>query len=69
MNLQNVKKHYEPLETTEVCSGLVSRICAQSVVSTPGFNSTKILPQESGGEVDMQQEGYNHNWDDGDVTK
>ena len=58
------KKHYEPLETIEVCSGLSSRICAQSVVTETKFNQIQTLPQESGGEVDFSNDNYNHTWED-----
>lgn len=61
---EHERRHYEPLETTIVFSGLSSRICAQSVVTETKFNKVETLPQESGGEVNFSDDKYNHSWEE-----
>ena len=45
---------------SEVWSG----ICAESVVTEVSFNQIAAEAQESGGEIDMSQETFNHTWED-----
>ena len=52
-----------PLVAVMPCE-LWSGICAQSVVTGVSFNEIAAEAQESGGEVDMSKDPFNHNWED-----
>ena len=63
---RHMKRQYETLETAVVCSGLINHICAQSVVTDTQHDQIQTKPQESGGEVNFGDGGYNHSWEDAD---
>ena len=52
-----------PMVTVSFCE-LWSGLCAQSVVTDASFNEIAPEAQESGGEIDMSQETFNHTWED-----